>query len=181
MKIQVETLSNGIHEYKFVVLPEEIFSDDLTVPADLSIQEVPDFQHPIYVAATIEKNTRHVYLKVSIHTIGKFQCDRCVEYFENEIDNSYEAVYRYQSRVPFPLQTGENDDFIILDENNPIIDLSEDVRQTLLLSVPMKLLCKESCAGLCSHCGTNLNEQPCDCISEIDERWNSLVSLKRNN
>jgi uncharacterized protein len=181
MKIQVETLSNGVHEYKFVVLPEEIFSDDLTAPTDLSIQEVPDFQHPIYVAATVEKNTRQVYLKVSIHTIGEFRCDRCIEFFEREIDESYETVYRYQSRTPFLQQTEEDDEFILLDESNPIIDLSEDVRQTLLLSVPMKLLCKETCAGLCSHCGTNFNEQTCACLPEIDERWNSLQSLKRNN
>lgn len=42
-------------------------------------------------------------------------------------------------------------------------DLTDVVWEQLILSLPMKLLCKEDCAGICPHCGADRNERPCDC------------------
>ena len=40
-------------------------------------------------------------------------------------------------------------------------------------------LCKPDCAGLCSNCGANLNEGPCNCDKEdVDPRFAALRSLK---
>ncbi|MBP1654290.1 MAG: hypothetical protein H6Q28_846, partial [Bacteroidetes bacterium] len=56
-----------------------------------------------------------------------------------------------------------------------VIDLAEDVRQTLMLSVPLKLLCAEDCRGLCPTCGANRNTAGCDCREdEPDSRWEQL-------
>ena len=44
-----------------------------------------------------------------------------------------------------------------------VIDLSEDARQTILLAVPLKLLCREDCQGLCPGCGVDLNREACRC------------------
>ncbi|MBI2842464.1 MAG: DUF177 domain-containing protein [Armatimonadetes bacterium] len=47
-------------------------------------------------------------------------------------------------------------------ENN-VFDLSEFIRQAILVEVPIQPLCNETCKGLCPTCGRNLNEGPCDC------------------
>ena len=61
-----------------------------------------------------------------------------------------------------------------------VIDLSEDVRQTVLLSVPLKLLCTENCKGLCPLCGRNLNSGTCTCTQgAVDTRWEQLIKLKK--
>ena len=53
-----------------------------------------------------------------------------------------------------------------------ILDLSEAVRQYAIIGVPMKVLCREECAGLCMVCGKNLNEGSCYCKSETrDPEW----------
>ncbi len=58
-----------------------------------------------------------------------------------------------------------------------VVDLSELVRQLLILSVPPRSLCQPDCRGLCPQCGQNLNEAQCECHQrEVDPR---LVSLKR--
>ena len=58
------------------------------------------------------------------------------------------------------------------------IDIRDDLRQFLMLAVPQKLLCKESCAGLCPRCGRNLNRERCSCsVEEIDPRWDKLRGL----
>ena len=57
-------------------------------------------------------------------------------------------------------------------------DLSELIRQTLLVSLPLQPLCREACAGLCPQCGKNWNEGPCDCPTEtVDPRFSALASL----
>ena len=60
------------------------------------------------------------------------------------------------------------------------IDLSCPVRDLILLSLPQVRLCREDCSGLCSQCGTNLNEKHCDCNNEepCDPRLAVLQKLK---
>jgi len=48
------------------------------------------------------------------------------------------------------------------------LNLDELLRQSILLALPLKPLCEESCPGLCPHCGKRLNEEPCDCQPEAE-------------
>jgi uncharacterized protein len=49
----------------------------------------------------------------------------------------------------------------------------------LLLNIPMRILCKEDCRGLCPKCGRNRNTNSCDCVEEaIDPRWEGLKGLR---
>ena len=43
------------------------------------------------------------------------------------------------------------------------VDLTEDVREELLLAVPSCFYCSPDCKGICPVCGTNLNHASCDC------------------
>ena len=43
------------------------------------------------------------------------------------------------------------------------IDMTGPAREALLLEMPMRLLCRKDCKGLCPTCGANLNDKPCDC------------------
>lgn len=56
------------------------------------------------------------------------------------------------------------------------IDLSDCVRQQILVSLPMKRLCREDCAGLCPTCGANLAHETCSCTQEtVDIRLAPLA------
>ena len=79
------------------------------------------------------------------------------------------------SGAPLPLP--EEPDCFTIDEHN-ILDLTEAIRQYALLTVPMKPLCHQDCAGLCPTCGINLNQASCDCPPEpADPRWSELSKL----
>ncbi len=55
------------------------------------------------------------------------------------------------------------------------LDITEDIRDMVILSLPMKPLCSDTCKGLCPKCGTNLNEEKCNCVlEEIDPRLEKL-------
>lgn len=59
------------------------------------------------------------------------------------------------------------------------LDLTEVVREQLLLNIPGQVLCREDCKGLCETCGANRNLQDCNCrIEDIDPRWSALKNLR---
>jgi uncharacterized protein len=61
------------------------------------------------------------------------------------------------------------------------IDLDPILREQVLLALPMNLVCRETCRGLCPVCGANLNEKQCQCESEVvDPRWMALKNIKLN-
>ena len=64
-----------------------------------------------------------------------------------------------------------------------IVDISNEIREDLLLSLPAVFHCKKSCRGLCPHCGADLNKGPCHCAEEPppppeDSPWSALDNLK---
>ena len=46
------------------------------------------------------------------------------------------------------------------------VELAPMLREHVILSAPMRPLCREECAGLCARCGKDLNEGPCQCPAE---------------
>ncbi len=61
---------------------------------------------------------------------------------------------------------------------NDRIDLEEVIFHEIHLSIPMKVLCREDCKGLCPKCGQDWNEGTCHCeTKETDPRWDALKSL----
>lgn len=60
------------------------------------------------------------------------------------------------------------------------LDVSAWARDAVAEALPMSVLCREECAGLCPRCGADLNEGPCDCTDdEMDPRWAALEELRR--
>jgi len=60
------------------------------------------------------------------------------------------------------------------------IDIADIVRDEVFLQLPMTLVCRSSCSGLCDNCGVNLNEGTCGCLPYLDSRWSALSELKLN-
>ncbi|MFN3135882.1 MAG: YceD family protein [Candidatus Kryptonium sp.] len=163
MKINISRLSDGEHFYTFIAKP-----------SDLSLDE-QRFNKPVYVEATLEKSRRQFRLKANVYTVGRFQCDRCVEDFDKVLENSYNMYYVYDEEES---KKYEPEEVVVITPETNEIDISDDVRQMVLLSVPMKILCYEECLGLCPRCGKNLNFEICTCkVEEIDPRWAPLLKL----
>jgi uncharacterized protein len=70
-----------------------------------------------------------------------------------------------------------NAEYVIL--QNGMLDIDDSVREALILTFPMRLLCDEDCLGLCPKCGKPRREGECGCTTkEVDPRWAVLASLK---
>jgi uncharacterized protein len=58
------------------------------------------------------------------------------------------------------------------------IDLGPEIRDEILLAVPMGPLCRPDCKGICSVCGGNRNAAPCDCEEQQRLATSKLSALK---
>ena len=58
------------------------------------------------------------------------------------------------------------------------VDLTETVREELVLSVSDYTLCRDTCKGLCPRCGADRNTDSCNCEPEPDPRWAGLEALR---
>lgn len=68
------------------------------------------------------------------------------------------------------------------------IDITENIREELLLDIPQRFICSEDCKGLCPNCGANLNRGKCGCgrkkpkkkedVPPEDSAWGELDKLK---
>ena len=165
MKIQVGGMSEGAHEYLFE-----------SAPAEISLGE--NFSAPVEVAASLEKSATQFFLKAHIRAQGVFVCDRCLAEFTLSLTPQYQMLYVLEGTGADNLDPAE---IQVIPHGFTIIDLTEDVRQTIILSVPLKLLCREDCKGLCPVCGADRNTRSCTCTTTIiDERWEKLLPDKRN-
>jgi uncharacterized protein len=109
----------------------------------------------------------------------EFECTRCLKHFEQQMRVPFEERFYPTLDVVTGVSLSppdDGEDAFPIDEHH-LVDLTEAIRQHVLLDIPMVTLCKEDCAGLCSQCGKDLNEGPCTCQPEVDARLTVLQSL----
>jgi uncharacterized protein len=142
---------------------------------DLGAEGV-EFPEPIDVELTAIKTGDEVIIQGRLKTTAEMDCSRCLERFEMPIGSKLQFVIQLLD-INAP-QDSDDEDFVILPKTIQEYDLAERVREAILLELPLKPLCSESCLGLCPMCGTNLNESECECTPDkTDERWESLRQL----
>ena len=110
---------------------------------------------------------------------GRLTCSRCLEPVEWTVKEDFSLEYRVPALVPVDAESGlEEDELDVAFLQGEELDLSELAAEQVLLSLPMRIVCRPDCAGLCSRCGANLNnEEGCGCEPEIDPRWGALADL----
>jgi uncharacterized protein len=85
-------------------------------------------------------------------------CARCLEPARFAVDAPVTVTF-----VPADDDEELGDDADVIGFAGNEISLSDEIRDEILLAIPLKPLCKEDCRGLCSVCGGNRNTTPCDC------------------
>ncbi|HSL86924.1 MAG TPA: DUF177 domain-containing protein [Bacteroidales bacterium] len=124
---------------------------------------------PIQVKGTVVVNQGIADVKLSVKTQILHVCSRCLEEFESDLDIIVDE------KVSKNEQEDEN---IITLEEGDVLDIRDVVLNNIYLALPLKVLCKEDCEGLCQDCGSNLNHGQCNCKdNDIDPRFSALKDM----
>ena len=107
-------------------------------------------------------------------------CTRCLRPVTIPVKNDLDLILEIgeQESPEHDLEL-EQDDLGLLRLEDAVLDTRPIIVEQVQLSIPMKPLCKEDCAGLCASCGADLNAGPCGCEPARDPRWQALAALKR--
>jgi len=127
------------------------------------------------------KVVQDIRLKGKLETSLETICARCLEPVVLEVSPSFDLLYR-----PLGVDSG-HEELSVTDAEAEIgyyqgggLLLEDVLREQVLLAIPLKLLCREDCKGLCAHCGKNLNnEGQCSCVDLVrDPRWSALKEIR---
>lgn len=104
----------------------------------------------------------------------RFLCDRCLEPVLYPFDISFEKEA--------DMRQSDEERRADLDEQAYIqgfeLDTEQLALEELLMHMPMKILCREDCRGICNRCGANLNQGPCHCKEEPkDPRMAAILDI----
>jgi uncharacterized protein len=107
-------------------------------------------------------------------------CARCLEPVAREVAREFELLYRPRGvdagRQEISVTQAEAEIGYYVGEG---VELKDILGEQILLEVPMKVVCREDCKGLCLTCGHNLNESDCRCPPTVsDPRWQALKDLR---
>lgn len=122
---------------------------------------------------------KDIRLGGKIQTTLEMPCARCLEPVVQDVKREFELLYR-----PLGIDAGREELSVTGAEaeigyySGEGLLLEDVLREQVLLAVPLKVICRQDCKGLCPQCGKNMNADSCSCEEAEDERWSALKDLR---
>jgi uncharacterized protein len=118
------------------------------------------FPHPLHFQLMVTPVQQGLLVRGRLQTTVRAACDRCLCAVDIPVVVP-DACYHFEE-----MPVG-------------ILDLTESVREDILLALPQACLCREDCRGLCPSCGKDLNKETCSCAGFEDaaDPWAGLDRL----
>ena len=95
----------------------------------------------------------------------KMNCDRCLK----EVDEVINLDFFREVFAPDEIAESTDDECDQSFMEGYQLNVEDLINDEILLSLPMKVLCKEDCKGICRQCGKDLNEGECGCDTFVPD------------
>jgi len=126
------------------------------------------------------KVIKDIRLQGDLATTLEVSCARCLEAVTQNVARAFDLLYRPQGT------DAGNEELSVTAAEAEIgyyqgegLLLEDSLREQVLLAVPLKVVCREDCKGLCPSCGKNRNAEPCSCTPVVgDPRWAALKDVR---
>ena len=164
MQIKFTNYKDGLHNF--------VFETDVK---ELGIDE--KFVGNVLLNCEMDKSSTQIVLNCKLKIAAKQVCDRCTAESQELVETDFKGIFFLTSNR----DSADEDESGIhyLTSNDDKIDLSGDTVENALLTIPMKVVCKADCKGLCPICGVNKNDKECNCVIETSNPvWDKLLKLK---
>lgn len=120
-----------------------------------------------------------IEVKGKLETELEFNCARCLEPSRLAVKRVFDLFYHPLADVPGEdeLQVPQGEEELGFYQGDGLL-LEDVAKEQVLLTLPMRALCREDCKGLCPVCGGNRNRQDCKCEAHpTDPRWDALKKI----
>ena len=172
MKINVNTISNeGLKR-------EALYDKDWLIELLPARDRAPFEIDTVSITCSASKVGRTVSMSLTIVTNLYLECCRCLKEFILPVSSEFTYTLLPAETMP---RTEEleltGDDLVFGYYTDDTIDVDPLIFEQIVLQIPVKPLCSESCRGLCPRCGIDRNIESCDHENE-DERKSPFAILK---
>ena len=134
------------------------------------------FTGDAHVVGEITNEAGYMRLVLEATLSYEGECARCLSEVKDVFVMQFERTVADEGTLTDEQLEDNVDEYVII--QNGELDLDEELREALILSFPMRLLCEEDCPGLCPKCGKPKREGECGCPTrEIDPRLAVLATL----
>lgn len=138
------------------------------------------FEEDLHAVGEVTDSAGYMRLTLSISVPYTAECDRCLDEVRGEFSELFERTVVPRGSVDEDKLEESVDEYAVLDENG-MLDIDDEILETLTLLFPKKILCQEDCPGLCPKCGKPRRDGDCGCSQkEIDPRLAVLKKLLDN-
>jgi uncharacterized protein len=178
-------------EIKIAAIPPE----GLTLHLEREAAEFPElramvrrgelaFTAPVKARVRIAPGEGFFDVHGDLESVVEVHCSRCLVSLRVPLASSFEVTFALAlpgdgtppHEEPLELQA---DDMGLDWIHGDTLDLRATLQEQVLLALPMQVLCRPDCRGLCSRCGQPLDAGGCACPPEApDPRWAALHRLK---
>ena len=149
-----------------IIIPGQLSEDG----ARLSGEESADLEdihdeveidrlRPVHYDVLAQLVSGHLLVRGVLKTRARLICARCGQDFDQDVS---EPDFLAEREVTDPHQP---------------VDLTDEVRESILLALPSPPLCRATCRGLCPRCGHNLNQGKCRCPPVATTRGGAFEGL----
>ena len=171
MKLNIKGLKDGVTHLRETAPPHALSAND---PSQKLVA-------PVEIQAKITKMGDDVLAQAELSTRVEHECSRCLTKMATPLETSLEILYMparrsyAEARTTIPSQGDRAVSFYEED----MIDMTDDIAESITMALSMKPLCRPECRGICAHCGQNLNEGPCGCGESAEPSQNPFGDFFR--
>jgi len=135
---------------------------------------------PAEVRGRIKRSGQEVELRGELRAKIESVCSRCLQPVELPIHAEF--AERFVPAVSWGAEEQhelQEEDLNLAVFDGEAIELNDLVREEILLAMPVQVLCRADCKGLCPTCGIDRNTSDCQCAGvDVDSRWDKLKDLR---
>jgi uncharacterized protein len=138
--------------------------------------EVEPGSDGLHLTGRFDRSGESYLLRGQLRGTLNTACSRCLEPATVPID--LPIVVSYEESDEQDEEAADDEDGDVRSFTGGEIDLGPELRDEILLAMPIGPLCRPDCAGICSVCGGNRNANPCDCVEKQRMASSKLGALK---
>lgn len=151
------------------------------IPLDyyITLEKIPRvrFEGDAHAVGEITDNGGYMRLVLKISAEYVAECARCLEDVRGIFEEDFERTVVTKGSIDNERLEESVDEYAVLSEDGEL-NIDDEIADTMLLLFPKKILCSESCEGLCPKCGKPKKLGDCGCVTkEIDPRLAVLKQL----
>ena len=159
---------------------QKIVFDELLLPGRIDCGDDVRQVEALLVQGLAELVASDIRLRGFLRTAVEVPCARCLEPahcpVEMEFDLFYSPIGTIARAEEAEIKTADLEVGFYQGDG---LWLEDAVREQVLLSLPMKSICRSDCAGLCPQCGQNRNFAQCGCHPPVEDfQWAPLAKFR---